>query len=55
VESAATESNAGSLASLIGAESAPQPNTKTSLTVPVEFPGWTFRLNFHLHADDRSA
>lgn len=24
-----------------------------SYAVPVEFPGWTFRLNFQFHADDR--
>jgi hypothetical protein len=49
------------LASLTGTDSAPGPTTKASLdievsySVPVEFPGWTFHLNFHLHADDRSA
>jgi hypothetical protein len=61
VESLATESTPGALASVLGADSPPQTDTKASLdievsySVPVEFPGLTFHLNFHVHADDRSA
>jgi hypothetical protein len=64
VESVVTESNPGtSVASLMGAESPSEPSAsakarldiEVSYAVPVEFPGWTFRLNFHVQADDRSA
>lgn len=61
VESVVTKSNTATVASVIGLEPEPEPTTTASLdievsyTVPVEFPGWTFHLNFHVHADDRSA
>lgn len=61
VASVVTVSAPDALASLMDAGAAPQSSTKASLdievsySVPVEFPGWTFHLNFHLHADDHSA
>jgi hypothetical protein len=61
VKSVVRESAPVSVDSLIDPESAPQESTKASLdievsySVPVELPGWTYHLNFKLHADDRSA
>jgi hypothetical protein len=61
VASVVTESAPDALASLTGPDAAPQSSAKADLdievsySVPVEFPGWTFHLNFHLHADDHSA
>jgi hypothetical protein len=60
VESRVTQTTTGSIASLMETEPASDPDKKAllnieiSYVVPVEFPGYTFRLNFHLHADDRS-
>jgi hypothetical protein len=57
VHSETHESSASSLGTLVDPSAKPNMvgsvDIDVSYAVPVEFPGWTFHLNFQFHADDR--
>jgi hypothetical protein len=56
VQSATSESSTGTLDVVLDRSAKPSMvgtvDIDVSYAVPVEFPGWTVRLSFHLHADD---